>query len=158
MITFHPSEFRVPTRSTQDINDTCVEFACKLGVVELRDSKVHPHLEGHALRFPTADFAAWVHAHNTGDAKGLCLLTTRRPDGLWEFRSGLPSAPDVTLLFNQPEVDSFLHDVEHHHYDADLGITPVVLDRFPRSAPSHRHRRNSFPAATWPACAILGSP
>jgi hypothetical protein len=65
--------------------------------------------------------------HNTGHTHGLCPSTTRRADGIWEFRSTLPNAPDITLLFTQPEVDSFLHDVEHHHYDADLGIRPAAI-------------------------------
>ena len=129
MITFQPDDFRVPSRSGDPANSTCVEFACKDREVELRQNRNEwGSPEDHRLRFPAEDFALWVKGHNAGSTEGLCLSTVQRGDGLWEYRSTLPDAdPAAVLVFDQDEVDAFLADVKSGKYNADLGIEPVSV-------------------------------
>lgn len=115
--TFAEHEFRKATRSDPDKD--CVRVARRNGWVEVRDDKAafgaHDDVR---LVFSDEQFDAYLAGELAADANGLCIEITRRPDGLYAFRSTVPQPPGTgELLFTEREIDAFRDGVTRGQFE-----------------------------------------
>jgi hypothetical protein len=112
---FAAPDFRSPSRSGGQDNQTCVDLACRDGVVELRDSKVEfGSPADHRIRLRYPEFDAFQRGVRTGRLDDLPVVVTRRADGRYELRA---DGRAEALVFHQAEIDAFYHDIHTGRYD-----------------------------------------
>ena len=114
MTRFAAPDFHPPSRS-EDVNSTCVDLACRDGVVELRDSKVEfGSPADHRIRLGYTEFDAFQRGVRTGHLDDLPVVVTLRADGRYELRA---DGRAEVLVFNRAEIDAFYHDIHTGRYD-----------------------------------------
>jgi hypothetical protein len=116
---FTPGEFRKASASRPDKECVCV--ARRDGWVELRDDKkVFDAPDDHRLVFTDDQFDTFLAGVRAGNPDTQCLAITRRPDGMYTFRSTVPHTTTprtVELVFTQTEVAAFLDGIAKNEFD-----------------------------------------
>lgn len=115
--TFAEHEFRKATRS--DPYKDCVRVARRDGWVEVRDDKTaFGAPDDVRLVFPDEQFDAYLASERSGDTSGRCIKVTRRPDGLYSFRSTVSQSSGADeLLFTEREIEAFRDGVARGEFD-----------------------------------------